>query len=133
MAEKVALFQGVSYPPEVSLLTELAWTKQGDAYVIPVGRERITVARRPVGRVVGAGRMNGQDVCISSQNLAGRNERRGQGHPRRRRRQDTAGAGVPLAKRWAKREADRAVPQDQVADSSRSHSRHGVRCSECPL
>ena len=70
MAEKVALFK-VAYPPEVSLLTELAWTKQGDAYVIPVGRERITVAADLLGEWWVRGRMNGQDVCISSQNLAG--------------------------------------------------------------
>ena len=70
MAEKVALFK-VSYPPEVSLLTELAWTKQGDAYVIPVGRERITVAADLLGEWWVRGRMNGQYVCISSQNLAG--------------------------------------------------------------
>lgn len=70
MAEHVQLFN-VSYPPEVSRLTELAWTKQGDAYVIPVGKERITIAADLLGEYWVRGRMNGAEVSISAQNLSG--------------------------------------------------------------
>jgi superfamily II DNA or RNA helicase len=61
----------VSYPPEVSRLTELAWTKQGDAYVINAGRNRITIAADLLGEFWVRGRMNNTDVAIRSQNLAG--------------------------------------------------------------
>lgn len=70
IAENIQLFK-VSYPPEVSRLTELAWTKQGDAYVIPVGRERITVSADLLGEWWVRGQMNGTAVEIRAQNLAG--------------------------------------------------------------
>lgn len=70
MAEHIQLFK-VAYPPEVSRLTELAWRKQGDAYVIPVGRERITVSADLLGEWWVRGKMNGSEVAIPSQNLAG--------------------------------------------------------------
>jgi superfamily II DNA or RNA helicase len=70
MAENIQLFK-VSYPPEVSSLSELAWTKQGEAYVIPVGRERITVSSDLLGEWWVRGKMNGSDLQIPSQNLAG--------------------------------------------------------------
>ncbi len=61
----------VSYPPEVSRLTELAWTKQGDAYLIPVGRERVSISADLLGEWWIRGRMNGKDVEVAAQNLAG--------------------------------------------------------------
>lgn len=70
MAQHIELFK-VSYPPEVSRLTELAWTKQGDAYVIPVGRERITVSSDLLGEWWVRGKMNGSELNLSAQNLAG--------------------------------------------------------------
>jgi ATP-dependent helicase IRC3 len=70
MAENIQLFK-VSYPPETTRLTELAWTKQGDAYMIPVGRERITLSADLLGEWWVRGRLNGAEVSISSQNLAG--------------------------------------------------------------
>lgn len=70
MAEHIQLFK-VAYPPEVSRLTELAWTKQGDAYLIPVGRERISISADLLGEWHVRGRMNGVDVDIEAQNLAG--------------------------------------------------------------
>ena len=70
MAENISLFK-VSYPPEVSRLTELAWTKQGDAYLIPVGRERISISADLLGEWHVRGRMNGDDIEIQAQNLAG--------------------------------------------------------------
>ena len=70
MAKNIQLFT-VAYPPEVSRLTELAWTKQGDAYLIPVGRERISISADLLGEWWIRGRMNGTDVEIAAQNLAG--------------------------------------------------------------
>ena len=70
MAENISLFK-VSYPPEVSRLTELAWTKQGDAYLIPVGRERVSISADLLGEWWIRGRVNGNDVEVAAQNLAG--------------------------------------------------------------
>lgn len=70
IAENIQLFK-VSYPPEVSRLTELAWTKQGEVYVLPVGRERMTVSSDLLGEWWIRGKMNGKDIEIAAQNLAG--------------------------------------------------------------
>ena len=70
MAENIQLFK-VSYPPEVSRLTELAWTKQGDAYTLPVGRERITLSADLLGEWWVRGQVAGKPVKIAAQNLAG--------------------------------------------------------------
>jgi superfamily II DNA or RNA helicase len=70
MAEHIQLFK-VSYPPEVSRLTELAWTKQGDAYVLPVGRGRVTLSADLLGEWWVRGQVGGKPVEIAAQNLAG--------------------------------------------------------------
>jgi hypothetical protein len=70
MAENISLFK-VSYPPEVSRLTELAWTKQGDAYTLPVGRERVTLSADLLGEWWVRGFVAGRLVEIQAQNLAG--------------------------------------------------------------
>lgn len=70
MAEHIELFK-VSYPPEVSRLTELAWTKQGDAYAINVNRERVTVAADLLGEWWVRGQIGGNAIEIRAQNLAG--------------------------------------------------------------
>lgn len=70
IAENIQLFK-VSYPPEVSRLTELAWTKQGDAYTLPVGRERVTLSADLLGEWWVRGNVGGKQVEIAAQNLAG--------------------------------------------------------------
>jgi hypothetical protein len=70
IAKNVEMFK-VSYPPEVSLLTELAWTKQGDYYTLPVGRERITLSADLLGEWWLRGNVAGKPVEIQAQNLAG--------------------------------------------------------------
>lgn len=70
IASKLELFK-VSYPPEVSRLTDLAWTKQGEEYTIPVGRNRITIASDLLGEWWVRGEMNNSKVEIACQNLAG--------------------------------------------------------------
>jgi superfamily II DNA or RNA helicase len=70
LAEKIELFK-VSYPPEVARLTELAWTKQGDAYAINVNRERLTLSADLLGEWRVHGSLNGNPIDIQTQNLAG--------------------------------------------------------------
>ena len=70
LATQFSLFQ-VKYPPEVEKLTELAWRKQGDGYVLPVMRERLTLARDLRDEWWVRGTLNGKPVEIHSQNLAG--------------------------------------------------------------
>lgn len=70
MAQHIELFK-VSYPPEVSRLTELAWTKQGDAYTINVNREHVTLSADLLGEWWVRGSVGGKDIEIQAQNLAG--------------------------------------------------------------
>lgn len=70
LAENISLFK-VNYPPEVSRLTELAWTKQGDAYTLPVGRERVTLSADLLGEWWVRGSVAGRPVEIAAQNLPG--------------------------------------------------------------
>lgn len=70
IAQNIELFK-VSYPTEVSRLTELAWTKQGDAYTLPVGRERVTLSADLLGEWWVRGSVAGKPVEIQAQNLAG--------------------------------------------------------------
>jgi superfamily II DNA or RNA helicase len=70
IAKNVEMFK-VSYPPEVSLLTELAWTKQGDYYTLPVGRERITLSADLLGEWWIKGSILGKPIEVAAQNLAG--------------------------------------------------------------
>lgn len=70
LAQQISLFT-VKYPPEVERLTELAWRKQGDGYVLPVMRERLTLARDLRDEWWVRGTLNGNAVEIHAQNLAG--------------------------------------------------------------
>lgn len=70
VSQHVELFK-VSYPPEISRLTELAWRKQGDAYTLNVDRERITLSADLLGEWWVRGTVQGKDIEIPSQNLAG--------------------------------------------------------------
>jgi superfamily II DNA or RNA helicase len=70
IAENVALFH-VSYPPEVSQLSELAWRKSGDGYMLPVNRDIVTIARDLRDEWWVRGAVNGKQIEESSQNLPG--------------------------------------------------------------
>lgn len=70
LAQQVSLFT-VKYPPEIERLTQFSWCKQGDGYVLPVMRERLTLARDLRGEWWVRGSLNGKPVEIHSQNLAG--------------------------------------------------------------
>ena len=70
LATQVSLFT-VKYPPEVEKLTELAWRKQGDGYVLPIMRERLTLSRDLRDEWWVRGTLNGKPVEIHAQNLAG--------------------------------------------------------------
>lgn len=70
VAEKIDLFK-VSYPVEVQKLTELAWRKAGDGYFLPVDRSRITIAQDLREDWWVRGTVNGKQIEIAAQNLAG--------------------------------------------------------------
>ena len=70
VAEKISLFQ-VSYPPEISKLTELAWRKAGDGFFLPVDRSRITIAQDLREDWWVRGTVGGKSIEIAAQNLVG--------------------------------------------------------------
>jgi superfamily II DNA or RNA helicase len=70
IAKQISLFT-VKYPPEVEHLTELAWRKQGDGYVLPVMRDRLILSRDLREEWWVRGALNGKPVEIHAQNLAG--------------------------------------------------------------
>jgi hypothetical protein len=70
VAEKISLFE-VSYPPEVSKLTELAWRKAGDGYFLPVDRGRMTIAQDLREDWWVRGTVAGKPIEIATQNLVG--------------------------------------------------------------
>ena len=70
LAQQISLFT-VKYPPEVEKLTELAWRKQGDGYVLPVMRDRLTLSRDLLNEWWVRGSLSGKPVEIHAQNLAG--------------------------------------------------------------
>ena len=70
LATQFSMFQ-VKYPPEVERLTELAWRKQGDGYILPVMRERLTLCRDLRDEWWVRGSLNGKPLEIHAQNLAG--------------------------------------------------------------
>jgi superfamily II DNA or RNA helicase len=70
LATQFSLFQ-VKYPPEIERLTELSWRKQGDGYVLPVMRDRLSLARDLRDEWWVRGTLNGKPVEIHAQNLAG--------------------------------------------------------------
>lgn len=55
---------------EVERLTELAWQKDGDGYVLPIMRERLTLCRGLRDEWWVRGTLNGKPVEIHAQNLA---------------------------------------------------------------
>jgi ATP-dependent helicase IRC3 len=70
IAEQVKLFD-VKFPPEIKLLTELAWRKQGDGYYLPVKRDRLALAQDLRNEWWVRGTIEGRQIEIHSQNLAG--------------------------------------------------------------
>jgi ATP-dependent helicase IRC3 len=70
IAERIAMFT-VKYPAEVERLTELAWRKQGDGYILPVRRDKLTLCRDLRDEWWVRGSLNGKAVEIHAQNLAG--------------------------------------------------------------
>lgn len=70
IAEQISLF-AVKYPPEIGQLTELAWQKQGDGYVLPITKERLTLAKDLRDEWWVRGSLDGQPIEIHAQNLAG--------------------------------------------------------------
>jgi superfamily II DNA or RNA helicase len=70
LAQQFSLFT-VKYPTEVEKLTELAWRKQGDGYILPVRRDRLTLCRDLRDEWWVRGNLNGKPVEIHAQNLAG--------------------------------------------------------------
>jgi len=70
LATQFSLFH-VKYPPEVERLTELAWRKGGDGYILPVRRDRLMLARDLRDEWWVRGSLNGKAVEIHAQNLAG--------------------------------------------------------------
>lgn len=70
IAQQVSLFT-VKYPPEIGQMTELAWQKQGDGYVLPVTKERLTLAKDLRDEWWVRGTLDGRQVEVHAQNLAG--------------------------------------------------------------
>ena len=70
IAKQIDLFT-VKYPPEVERLTELAWRKQGDGYILPVMRDRLTLCRDLRDEWWVRGTLKGRLIEIHAQNLAG--------------------------------------------------------------
>ncbi|MGC2246115.1 MAG: restriction endonuclease [Terriglobales bacterium] len=60
----------LSAAPKVERLTELAWRKQGDGYVLPVMREHLTLCRDLRDEWWVRGSLKGKPVEIHAQNLA---------------------------------------------------------------
>lgn len=70
LAENIALFQ-VHYPPEISKLSELAWRKDGDGYMLAVKRDLITIKKDLRDEYQIVGNLEGQVITLSAQNLPG--------------------------------------------------------------
>ena len=70
IAENVSLFQ-VAYPPEVSRLSELAWRKSAEGYMLSVNRDLLTINKDLRDEYQIRGNVNGAKVELSAQNLPG--------------------------------------------------------------
>lgn len=70
IAENIALFQ-VHYPPEIDKLSELAWRKSADGYMLSVNRDLVTIAQDLRGDWQIKGKIGDQVVHMSAQNLPG--------------------------------------------------------------
>jgi ATP-dependent helicase IRC3 len=70
IAENISLF-AVSYPPELARLSELAWRKSGDGYMLAVNRDLVTIAQDLRGDWQINGRIGDAVAELSAQNLPG--------------------------------------------------------------
>ena len=70
IAENISLFQ-VNYPPEISRLSELAWRKSADGYMLAVSRDLITVTKDLREEWQIRGRVGDAVAELSAQNLPG--------------------------------------------------------------
>ena len=70
IAENISLFQ-VNYPPEISRMSELAWRKSAEGYMLAVNRDLVTVAQDLRGDWQIRGRIGEHVAEFSAQNLPG--------------------------------------------------------------
>ncbi len=70
IAEHVSLFQ-VSYPPEISKLSELSWRKSVEGYILSVNRDVVTVSQDLRGDWMIRGRVGETVANLTAQNLSG--------------------------------------------------------------
>lgn len=70
IAENISLFQ-VNYPPEIARLSELAWRKSTDGYMLAVGRDLVQVAQDLRGDWAVKGKVGEAVADFTSQNLPG--------------------------------------------------------------
>ena len=70
IAENFQLFT-VNYPPEISKLSELAWRKSAEGYVLAVNRDLVTITQDLRGDWMVRGRIGEKQAEISAQNLPG--------------------------------------------------------------
>ena len=68
--ENISLFQ-VNYPPEIARLSELAWRKATDGYMLAVGRDLVQVAQDLRGDWAVKGKVGEAVADFTSQNLPG--------------------------------------------------------------
>ena len=70
VAESAALFQP-NYPPEIARLSELAWRKSADGYMLSVNRDLVTIAQDLRGDWMVRGRVGERVADFTVQNLPG--------------------------------------------------------------
>ena len=70
IAENISLFT-VHYPPELTRLSELAWRKSGDGYMIAVNRDLVTISKDLREEWQIKGRIGEHQVELRAQNLPG--------------------------------------------------------------
>ena len=70
LAENISLFQ-VSYPPEISRLSELGWRKSAEGYLLAVNRDLVSITQDLRGDWNIRGRVGEKTVDMSAQNLSG--------------------------------------------------------------
>jgi len=61
----------VNYPPEISKLSELAWRKSSEGYVLAVNRDLVTIMTDLRGDFMIRGRVGEKTIETTSQNLPG--------------------------------------------------------------
>jgi superfamily II DNA or RNA helicase len=70
IAENVSLFQ-VDYPPELSRLSELAWRRSADGYVLAVNRDLVSITKDLREEYQIRGRVGNAVAELAAQNLPG--------------------------------------------------------------